>query len=253
MFAYVGKFSLGEHAKDELMVVLLPKGCVRAQDHVYIYTSWTKSGAGKVKGPWMNDLIIKSTTTAPNGEDSFAFHASYYTWKGVTKDGYKKLQLTLKYTKDRLVAFTLDRKYQAEDDYTPIIEDVRVWTGRMAWLNNAANEPFMVVTPQGMGPQKDVLTFWQWAEDAAGHKKANSYTVTKQQSAKDTPEIFHFTNYYTLSCIFDKNTKGLTVFIKGPKGFEGERTLKDINQVVHLNAHSQSVANHIPHPVVLPC
>ena len=197
MFAYFGKFNFKKYDKDEMMVVLLPKGQVRAQDHVYIYTSWTQGGVGKVQGSWLNDLIVKKSTTSSNGEDTFLFDASYISWKAVSKDGYKRLQLTLSSPGDDPFTFTLDRQYQHDESYSPITEVVRVWTGKMDWSHYAVNEPFIVVAPQGLGSGKPILAFWQWTVDANGHKKGNKCTNAIQQSAKESAEKFSFTNYYT--------------------------------------------------------
>jgi chromosome segregation ATPase len=95
MFVYAGKLNWGTYAKDELLVVILPRSPICVGDTICNYSQWTKDSKGNVKVNELRHDIIDKVAKADNGNDVFYFGRGYYSYKVEAQDGYQTLSFTM--------------------------------------------------------------------------------------------------------------------------------------------------------------
>ncbi|KAH7371301.1 hypothetical protein BKA66DRAFT_591348 [Pyrenochaeta sp. MPI-SDFR-AT-0127] len=238
-YIYYGKL------ESNLFVVVLPNGTVEHGDPIHLYTK-KKLSSYKAKDVTVND----------DGEDLFAFNDGYYSYKAVSKKGYRELSLTVKSGEGINSQVALTRHYDQPITAIPLSDPPKIWTGAIDFHNWAKNESFIVVAPKGLGNGKPVVSLWQWTEDSKGVPRTLSYSTGKQQSEAASPATFSFKqgDYYTLNCKANAATSGLAVAIKGPTNSEVVQKELVLSAKVELGAeHSFAPPRPAQQQLTLDC
>ncbi|KAG7086110.1 hypothetical protein E1B28_003624 [Marasmius oreades] len=101
------------------------------------------------------------------------------------------------------------------------------FNGKLNWFKYAVNETITVVFPAGFAVNDPVCAFWQWTEDAAGNKKANTTqlgfinSVTTKTGEYQVSFAF---DYYSFEATVAGDSSTITATMFNPKGDRSEAT-----------------------------
>uniref|UniRef100_A0A8H7KBM2 Uncharacterized protein n=1 Tax=Bionectria ochroleuca TaxID=29856 RepID=A0A8H7KBM2_BIOOC len=239
MFIYSGKLQWLKYGVGELLVVVLPNGPVRVGDTVYLSTQWTVDAAGSKKQKWFSAQTVQKVVKAGNGDDTFILHGGYYLYEISSQQGYKTINITMSNPGGSKDHMTLERVYQSKGEVAA--ESARIWTGKLDWPQNASDEPFTAIVPEGFGAGKPILAFWQWTVDANLEPKVQCIaqgTQTAETPADDKIK-FTFSDHYNLTCTWDIKTEELAVHMQDPG--KHEQDIGPFKLAALIEFHSEDV------------
>ncbi|CAH0058640.1 unnamed protein product [Clonostachys solani] len=239
MFIYSGKLQWFNYGLGELLVVVLPNGPVRVGDTVYLSSQWTVDASGFKKQKWFAARTVEKVVKADNGDDTFTVTGGYYVFVISSQQGYKTINITMSNPGGSKDHMTLERVYQSKGEVTA--ESARIWTGKLDWPQNASNEPFTAIAPEGFGAGKPILAFWQWTVDAHLDPKVQCIAQGTQtaETLADDKVKFTFSDHYNLACTWDVKTEELAVHMQDPG--KHEQDIGPFKLAALIEFHSEDV------------
>lgn len=239
MFIYTGKLHWEPYGVNELLVVVLPNGPARVGDRIFTHSQWTVDAKGNKKKNWSQYQTIDKVTRTANADDTFYFGQGYYSFEVQAQQGYRAISLTMSNPGGSKKTMTLERTYLSSGD--GLVDPARIWTGRLDWPQYADNEPFMAIVPEGFGPGKPFLAFWQWTVDQANQHKVNCIHTGTQQAETPAEGSLKFTSTgdYTMACTWNEETEELAVHMEGPD--KHSQDLVPLRMAALVKFHSHDV------------
>ncbi|KAF5003064.1 hypothetical protein FDECE_10375 [Fusarium decemcellulare] len=248
MFVYQGKLNWLDYADNETFTIIFPKGVVRVDDPVYLFSQWTQDSEGAKKGNWFQTIIVQDLKKHPDSNDvTFTLPGAWYKFVITTEQNYAKIKVDMSNRTGAKESTVLKREWQAQGEPAKGAS-LRIWTGNITWRENAVNEQAIFMLPEGYGDGRPVVSSWQWTKDGSGNCKTPAFKGTSMKALQSDSGFakFSFNAYYDITCTWELNTEKLAVKLKGD-GQEAE--VGKLNLSAKIEAHTHDFD---PVEVVLP-
>ncbi|KAF5232916.1 hypothetical protein FANTH_12763 [Fusarium anthophilum] len=96
MYIYQGKLNWYNYAVGETFTIIFPKGVVRANDPVYIFTQWTKDASGVEKSKFFQTILVQDLKQLPKSTDvTFTLSGAWYNYAITTEQNYSKIKVEM--------------------------------------------------------------------------------------------------------------------------------------------------------------
>ncbi|KAF4332088.1 hypothetical protein FBEOM_14113 [Fusarium beomiforme] len=216
MFIYQGKLNWYNYAADETFTIIFPKGVVRVNDPVYIFTQWTKDASGVEKAKFFQTIVVQDVKQLPKSTDvSFTLSGSWYNYAITTEQNYSKIKVNMTSRSGGNANTTLERHWQPQGEINPDAA-LRIWAGSITWRENAVDEQAIFVLPEDYEDGKPIVSSWQWTKDGSGNAKTSAFKGTSMKviGSDDKFNKFSFNNFFDITCSWDKETQKLGVEVK---------------------------------------
>ncbi|KAH7265546.1 uncharacterized protein BKA55DRAFT_607531, partial [Fusarium redolens] len=216
MFIYQGKLNWYNYAVDETFTIIFPKGVVRANDPVYIFTQWTKDAAGVEKAKFFQTIVVQDLKQLPKTTDvSFNLSGSWYNYAITTEQNYSKIKVDMTSPSGGKASITLERHWQPQGEINPDAA-LRIWAGSIDWRENAVNEQAIFVLPEDYEDGKPIVSSWQWTKDGSGNAKTSAFKGTNMKvvGSDDKFDKFSFNNFFDITCAWSRETQKLGIEVK---------------------------------------
>ncbi|KAF5971032.1 hypothetical protein FCOIX_10055 [Fusarium coicis] len=230
MFIYQGKLNWYNYAVDETFTIIFPKGVVRANDPVYIYTQWTKDASGVEKSKFFQTILVQDLKQLPKSTDvTFTLSGAWYNYAITTEQNYSKIKVNMTSPSGGKASTALERQWQPQGEINPNAA-LRIWAGSINWRENAVNEQAIFVLPEDYEDGKPIVSSWQWTKDGSGNAKTSAFKGTHMKvvgSDDDKVDKFSFNNFFDITCAWNKETQKLGIDVKadGKQASIGELNL----------------------------
>ncbi|KAJ3540849.1 hypothetical protein NM208_g4879 [Fusarium decemcellulare] len=248
MFVYQGKLNWLDYADNETFTIIFPKGVVRVDDPVYLFSQWTQDSEGAKKGNWFQTIIVQDLKKHPKSNDvTFTLPGAWYKFVITTEQNYAKIKVDMSNRTGAKESTVLNREWQAQGEPAKGAS-LRIWTGNITWRDNAVNEQAIFMLPEGYGDGRPVVSSWQWTKDGSGNYKTPSFKGASMKALQSDSGFakFSFNAYYDITCTWELNTEKLAVKLKGD-GQEAEVGKLDLAAKIEAHTHDFD-----PVEVVLP-
>ncbi|RKL45137.1 hypothetical protein BFJ72_g3787 [Fusarium proliferatum] len=247
MFIYQGKLNWYNYAVGETFTIIFPKGVVRANDPVYVFTQWTKDASGVEKSKFFQTILVQDLKQLPKTTDvSFTLSGAWYNYAITTEQNYSKIKVEMTSPSGGKASTALERHWQPQGEINPNAA-LRIWAGSINWRENAVNEQAIFVLPEDYEDGKPVVSSWQWTKDGSGNAKTSAFkgTSLKVVGSDDKFNKFSFNNFFDITCAWNKETQRLGVEVKadGKQGSIGEL---DLVAKIEPKAHSFDSDDLVP-------
>lgn len=238
MFVYQGKLSWLNLAEGETFTIVLPKGVVRVNDPVYLFSQWTQTAQGIEKQNWFQTILVQNLKKLPNSDDVvFTLSGASHTFVITTEQNYSKLKVEISNLIGQKSTTVLKREWQAQGE--PATDaSLRIWTGKLNWHKKAVNEQAIFILPEGYGIDRPIVSSWQWTEDGSNNAKSPSFkgTTLKALGSDNGVSKFSFNNYFDITCSWNLTTEKLGVKLK-EKGEEAD--IGELNLAAKIEHNTQ--------------
>ncbi|KAG4258012.1 hypothetical protein FPRO03_02967 [Fusarium proliferatum] len=216
MFIYQGKLNWYNYAVDETFTIIFPKGVVRANDPIYIFTQWTKDASGIEKSKFFQTILVQDLKQLPKSTDvSFTLSGAWYNYTITTEQNYSKIKVDMTSPSGGKASTALERHWQPQGEINPNAA-LRIWAGSINWRENAVNEQAIFVLPEDYEDGKPIVSSWQWTKDGSGNAKTSAFKGTNMKviGSDDKFDKFSFNNFFDITCAWSKETQKLTIEVK---------------------------------------
>ncbi|KAF5002376.1 hypothetical protein FGRMN_388 [Fusarium graminum] len=219
MFIYQGKLTWLQAAKDETFTIVFPKGEIRANDSVYLFTQWTKDAQGVEKAKFFQTIVVSDLKKLDDGDISFTLAGSSYDYTVITQEVYSKIKVDMSNRAGDKTSTILKRGWQSEGKIDPEAA-VRIWAGSINWGDRAIDEQAIFILPEGYTDDKPVVSCWQFTKDYSGNPKSPVLrgTSLKVIGLEDKIAKFAFNVHADITCAWNKANEMLVVDVKEPDG-----------------------------------
>ncbi|RKK72607.1 hypothetical protein BFJ69_g9923 [Fusarium oxysporum] len=247
MFIYQGKLNWYNYAVDETFTIIFPKGVVRANDPVYIFTQWTKDASGVEKAKFFQTTLVQDLTQLPKTTDvSFTLSGAWYNYAITTEQNYSKIKVDMTSLSGGKASTALERHWQPQGEINPNAA-LRIWAGSINWRENAVNEQAIFVLPEDFEDGKPIVSSWQWTKDGSGNAKTSAFKGTNMKvvGSDDKFDKFAFNNFFDITCAWNKETQKLGIEVKA----DGKQaSIGELNLVAKIEpkAHSFDSDDLVP-------
>ena len=216
MFIFQGKLNWLKYAKNELFIIILPHGNVRAGDVVYLFWQYGFNTNNVTNANYFQKLSVERVLKADDGEDVFTLAGSYYNFQVTTHKLYSSLTVDMSKADGSKSIMDLAQVYKTDGEES--LEPMRIWTGKLTWPNYATNEIFFAIAPEGLGADKPVQMIWQWTKNAYNQPKFPCILNGRQAQGEKSDGLFKFTftDYYTMDCTWDEKSEKLSISMAEP-------------------------------------
>ncbi|KAF5593636.1 hypothetical protein FPCIR_5197 [Fusarium pseudocircinatum] len=247
MFIYQGKLNWYNYAVGETFTIIFPKGVVRANDPVYIYTQWTKDASGVEKSKFFQTILVQDLKQLPKSTDvTFTLSGAWYNYAITTEQNYSKIKVEMTSPSGGKASTALERHWQPQGEINPNAA-LRIWAGSINWRENAVNEQAIFVLPEDYEDGKPVVSSWQWTKDGSGNAKTSAFKGTNMKvvGSDDKFDKFSFNNFFDITCAWNKETQKLGIEVKA----DGKQaSIGELNLVAKIEpkAHSFDSDDLVP-------
>ncbi|KAF5978523.1 hypothetical protein FBULB1_6122 [Fusarium bulbicola] len=229
MYIYQGKLNWYNYAVGETFTIIFPKGVVRANDPVYIFTQWTKDASGVEKSKFFQTILVQDLKQLPKSTDvTFTLSGAWYNYAITTEQNYSKIKVEMTSPSGGKASTALERHWQPQGEINPNAA-LRIWAGSINWRENAVNEQAIFVLPEDYEDGKPIVSSWQWTKDGSGNAKTSAFkgTSMKVVGSDDKFDKFAFNNFFDITCAWNKETQKLGIEVKtdGKQASIGELNL----------------------------
>ncbi|KAI7759946.1 hypothetical protein LZL87_010368 [Fusarium oxysporum] len=247
MFIYQGKLNWYNYAVDETFTIIFPKGVVRANDPVYIFTQWTKDASGVEKAKFFQTILVQDLKQLPKTTDvSFTLSGAWYNYAITTEQNYSKIKVDMTSPSGGKASTALERHWQPQGEINPNAA-LRIWAGSINWRENAVDEQAIFVLPEDYEDGKPIVSSWQWTKDGSGNAKTSAFKGTNMKvvGSDDKFDKFSFNNFFDITCAWNKETQKLGIEVKA----DGKQaSIGELNLVAKIEpkAHSFDSDDLVP-------
>ncbi|KAF5661552.1 hypothetical protein FCIRC_11792 [Fusarium circinatum] len=247
MYIYQGKLNWYNYAVGETFTIIFPKGVVRANDPVYIFTQWTKDASGVEKSKFFQTILVQDLKQLPKSTDvTFTLSGAWYNYAITTEQNYSKIKVEMTSPSGGKASTALERHWQPQGEINPNAA-LRIWAGSINWRENAVNEQAIFVLPEDYEDGKPIVSSWQWTKDGSGNAKTSAFkgTSMKVVGSDDKFDKFAFNNFFDITCAWNKETQKLGIEVKA----DGKQaSIGELNLVAKIEpkAHSFDSDDLVP-------
>jgi len=226
MYVYRGKLNWGNFAVNDALTIIFP-GAFGHGEPVYACWQWTKITTGATKVNVCAQGSINSVTTVGDECKIGFFYERNHRFDAVLAPDVKQITVTMSNkSNQRSSPTTLQHSYSVPS-ILPQSAKCLVYTGKLSWLNYAADEMITVVVPNSFDWGEPICAYWQWTMNVKGVEKLNYDAVGFVDSSTKAGKItFHTNKHYSFEGEVANTGDKLTLTMRNPKG--------DISKPVHL-------------------
>ncbi|KAF5557600.1 hypothetical protein FNAPI_5389 [Fusarium napiforme] len=240
MFIYQGKLNWYNYSVNETFTIIFPKGVVRANDPVYIYTQWTKDASGVEKSKFFQTILVQDLKQLPKSTDvTFTLSGAWYNYAITTEQNYSKIKVEMTSPSGGKATTALERHWQPQGEINPNAA-LRIWAGSISWRENAVDEQAIFVLPEDYEDGKPIVSSWQWTKDGSGNAKTSAFKGTHMKvvgSDDDKLDKFSFNNFFDITCAWNKETQKLGIEVKA----DGKQvSIGELNLVAEIEPKGHS-------------
>jgi hypothetical protein len=226
MYVFRGKFTWGSFAVNDALTIIFP-GAFGHGEPVYAYWQWTKITTGATRVNVCAEGTINSVTTVKDEYMFGFFYERIHKFDAVLAADAKQITVTMSNRSNQRSSPTTLQLSYSEPSILPLAAKCLVYTGKLNWLNYAADDMITVVVPNSLDWGEPICAYWQWTVNAKGAEKSNYDAVGFVDSSTKAGKItFHANKYYSFEGEVANAGDKLTLTMRNPKG--------EISKPVHL-------------------